>query len=364
MLCLALVVFVDPVVEWLRLPTSMQTVGSPKFMASALAFSSGIMLYTGMAVLPSEAVAFFQDANQSSILVKYHRSVTVAFFIAGILLNWVIGKVVHRITPANSTISDGCVLHGPIPADLATPVSDCRPKSSDSGNSHSHGGSNLRAYLSGSAIHSHGAALSPSIPPVSPGECSPLLHSCHTRQPKAADSSSTAGVNNVDAAASKRSRTPTLESCADMDEAHSDVAQDVIVIDSASQAYSNPSYIPVHLSTPDFAHAALAGIQTAIALSIHKLTEGFIIYSSKQASPHLGAVILVTLLVHNFPEGMTLALSSTSSGVHSHARAFAIAAGVALFPSLAGAIIALLITSPHHATQGPGPSSHIVAASL
>jgi zinc transporter, ZIP family len=50
------------------------------------------------------------------------------------------------------------------------------------------------------------------------------------------------------------------------------------------------------------------GLQTSIAIALHKLPEGFITYATNHANPKLGTSIFMALFVHNITEGFALAL--------------------------------------------------------
>ena len=50
------------------------------------------------------------------------------------------------------------------------------------------------------------------------------------------------------------------------------------------------------------------GLQTSIAIALHKLPEGFITYATNHANPSLGLSVFMALFVHNFTEGFALAL--------------------------------------------------------
>jgi ZIP family zinc transporter len=49
-------------------------------------------------------------------------------------------------------------------------------------------------------------------------------------------------------------------------------------------------------------------MQTATAIALHKLPEGFITYATNHANPHLGLAVFLSLFVHNLTEGFALAL--------------------------------------------------------
>jgi len=50
------------------------------------------------------------------------------------------------------------------------------------------------------------------------------------------------------------------------------------------------------------------GLQTSLAIGLHKLPEGFITYATNHANPRLGIAVFSALLVHNITEGFALAL--------------------------------------------------------
>lgn len=50
------------------------------------------------------------------------------------------------------------------------------------------------------------------------------------------------------------------------------------------------------------------GLQTSIAIALHKLPEGFITYATNHANPELGFSVFMALFIHNITEGFALAL--------------------------------------------------------
>jgi len=50
------------------------------------------------------------------------------------------------------------------------------------------------------------------------------------------------------------------------------------------------------------------GLQTSIAIALHKLPEGFITYATNHANPKLGFTVFLALAIHNVTEGFALAL--------------------------------------------------------
>ncbi|KAI9733744.1 MAG: hypothetical protein M1818_007158 [Claussenomyces sp. TS43310] len=62
-----------------------------------------------------------------------------------------------------------------------------------------------------------------------------------------------------------------------------------------------------HHHVPENAFLNL-GLQTSLAIGLHKLPEGFIAYATNHANPSLGVAVFSALLVHNVTEGFALAL--------------------------------------------------------
>lgn len=62
-----------------------------------------------------------------------------------------------------------------------------------------------------------------------------------------------------------------------------------------------------HHHVPNNAFLSI-GLQTSIAIALHKLPEGFITYATNHANPTLGFSVFLALFIHNITEGFALAL--------------------------------------------------------
>ncbi|KAL9131389.1 MAG: hypothetical protein Q9217_000657 [Psora testacea] len=62
-----------------------------------------------------------------------------------------------------------------------------------------------------------------------------------------------------------------------------------------------------HHHVPSNAFLAI-GLQTSIAIALHKLPEGFITYATNHANPKLGFAVFMALFIHNITEGFAMAL--------------------------------------------------------
>ncbi|KAI2639767.1 Zinc/iron permease [Hypomontagnella submonticulosa] len=83
------------------------------------------------------------------------------------------------------------------------------------------------------------------------------------------------------------------------------------------------------------------GLQTSIAITLHKLPEGFITYATNHANPSLGFNVFLALFVHNITEGFALALPLYMA-LHSKARAMLWASMLGGLSQPLGAGIAVL----------------------
>ena len=79
------------------------------------------------------------------------------------------------------------------------------------------------------------------------------------------------------------------------------------------RAYSSATSGHNDLSSSHHHHVAQnaflsIGLQTSIAIALHKLPEGFITYATNHANPKLGFAVFVALFIHNITEGFAMAL--------------------------------------------------------
>lgn len=62
-----------------------------------------------------------------------------------------------------------------------------------------------------------------------------------------------------------------------------------------------------HVNSP-LSRLMLIGVQTILAITLHKFPEGFITYITSETDPELGVSIFLSLLIHNFTEGFSMCL--------------------------------------------------------
>lgn len=95
-----------------------------------------------------------------------------------------------------------------------------------------------------------------------------------------------------------------------------------------------------HHHVPENAFLAI-GLQTSIAIALHKFPEGFITYATNHANPSLGFNVFLALAVHNISEGFAMALPLYMA-LHSRGRAIAWSAALGGLSQPFGAAIAAL----------------------
>ncbi len=79
---------------------------------------------------------------------------------------------------------------------------------------------------------------------------------------------------------------------------------DHVSTSSMSETANDASH---HHHVPTNAFLAI-GLQTSIAIALHKLPEGFITYATNHANPKLGFTVFMALFIHNITEGFAMAL--------------------------------------------------------
>ncbi|GBC01835.1 hypothetical protein RclHR1_04350011 [Rhizophagus clarus] len=83
------------------------------------------------------------------------------------------------------------------------------------------------------------------------------------------------------------------------------------------------------------------GIQTALAISIHKFPEGLITFVTSQVSPTIGLALFVAIAMHNVSEGLTIALPLYMA-THSRIKSFLYASLLGGLSQPIGALIGYL----------------------
>jgi ZIP family zinc transporter len=110
-----------------------------------------------------------------------------------------------------------------------------------------------------------------------------------------------------------------------------------------SEHSSYPSSIEEHIDHHHHIRTPLSrllsiGLQTIMAITLHKFPEGFIMYSTSKANPALGLSIFLSMFIHNFVEGFTMTLPIYIA-LDSRVKALLIAGTLGGFSQPIGALI-------------------------
>jgi len=99
------------------------------------------------------------------------------------------------------------------------------------------------------------------------------------------------------------------------------------------------------------------GLQTSLAIALHKLPEGFITYATNHASPTLGLTVFLALFIHNIVEGFAMALPLyLALGSRWKAMFWSSLLGGISQPAGAGLAALWIWTSGHTGRDTMGPS--------
>lgn len=116
-----------------------------------------------------------------------------------------------------------------------------------------------------------------------------------------------------------------------------------------------------HITTP-LSRLLSIGVQTIVAICAHKFPEGFIMYSTSQANPELGLSICLSMLIHNFVEGFTMALPIYIS-LNSRFKAIALAGLMGGSAQPLGALLGSIVFS-HRDNAGTGSNENFLFGCL
>uniref|UniRef100_A0A060T0C3 ARAD1C06380p n=1 Tax=Blastobotrys adeninivorans TaxID=409370 RepID=A0A060T0C3_BLAAD len=332
----SLVICVDVIWRALRPKSNFTVRDSRPMLVASLSISAGIMLFTSMYRLLPEAKHYFKDTPGTS--EKQANIYLIVVYLGGIVVCSLINMVIHALT-AQSVVhcahdvehtdpeSHGHGLLGP---------SHTRGHSHDHSHNHSHDHSHHHSH---DHAHSHSNGSHGSEADVD--ESSPLLGRKSSlglldladktiRGRKSvgkcmgyASAEECALFNALKERASHEGIEPQrfvhdVEMA--VEEAHSAAGRTKPPTDRADQDSMGHDQIDQaeganqdfkefhhhHVSTR-YSHIFSIGLQTAVAISVHKIPEGFITFATSHASKQLGFQVFLALAIHNFSEGFTIA---------------------------------------------------------
>lgn len=136
-----------------------------------------------------------------------------------------------------------------------------------------------------------------------------------------------------------RATSRDLRNGTDEDECESDDAENCTILADDDNVDDDPE-AQHHHHVPTNAFLSI-GLQTSIAIALHKFPEGFITYATNHANPSLGFSVFLALFVHNISEGFAMALPLYMA-LGSRWKAMALSAVLGGLSQPLGAAIAVL----------------------
>ncbi|ODV84132.1 hypothetical protein CANARDRAFT_29302 [[Candida] arabinofermentans NRRL YB-2248] len=118
---------------------------------------------------------------------------------------------------------------------------------------------------------------------------------------------------------------------------HSHSHMDDVSSHAKSSNHDDEEHHHHHIQTP-LSRLLSIGLQTTLAITLHKFPEGFIMYSTAQADPQLGITIFMSLFIHNFVEGFTMTLPIYIA-LNSRLKALAISGTLGALSQPMGAVL-------------------------
>ncbi|KAK9430614.1 Zinc/iron permease [Lipomyces doorenjongii] len=286
-----------------------------RILVYGFSLSSGVMLLTSMYELLPEALenvvsspSLYDQQTPSGLVV-------IASYVLGVAIFAVLNLVIHAVTRRS-------VVH-------------CAHESMDNGHGHchSHGHSpsqehdfaGLHGHESHEHSHSDSHSHSHSTEPQShEGNSDPIIvanygSTMSERSPLMLEiARSLHADENMDATETEAKLCSTMSTNSPLPDAvrvafnnlekssscSSSSASSTVINDVNSADPSGPT---VHVPSTAFADMLSIGLQTSLAISLHKIPEGFITFATSYANPELGLSVFIALAIHNFIEGFTIA---------------------------------------------------------
>jgi zinc transporter, ZIP family len=212
----------------------------------------------------------------------------------------------RRVTQIFGVTKDLCDENGPCYGFSQTCGTDCQKVL---------GSRNFYFWIGGTASHNQAQAVTPLVTESDPniredepdtpltvrhvpiiGQDENAIHRPGNEQQQASDYFS----QNIERAHSPRHDDEELTAHGSQESAGSD-------LNKPWEEQSNQSSPQHHHHVPQNAFLSI-GLQTSLAIALHKLPEGFITYATNHASPTLGLTVFIALFIHNITDGFALAL--------------------------------------------------------
>ncbi|EFQ99136.1 hypothetical protein MGYG_02148 [Nannizzia gypsea CBS 118893] len=316
---------------------------SDVFLSSSLSLSGGVVLFTALYSMLPASKNYLTRAGYSPQLAAY---TLIVLFLSGIIVINIFSTLLHRWMPSH-VVSCGHSHSQPHKAhdieQIADTTHNAQPETTETTPllPHSHGGTRSSGqsdpHQHTGASHQHGvgtlnkssvtAQLSEQLnrimggsskPSCANGKCFGVSQACGLECRKLRVQVEPGEVTDVtiltQPATNDREAThhPTAGTAEEAGSGH--LTEQVVLGTSASTATtayapSPPSEQPSahHHHVPQNAFLSI-GLQTSLAIALHKLPEGFITYATNHTNPALGWSVFVAISIHNITEGFAMSL--------------------------------------------------------
>ncbi|ODV78091.1 uncharacterized protein CANTADRAFT_54642 [Suhomyces tanzawaensis NRRL Y-17324] len=333
------------------------------FLNGSLAFSSGCLLFTSLYRLLPAAMNYLGERLDDDLLddlasAKWRNFDLMASFVFGVALCLSFNYILHLLT-SESVVhcnhgSDSALVHTKDVHKHTTreTTSDDDDESHSSDHSHSHSLS-----LAQSHSHSHSRDTSDETAPLVPKVVrkKSLIHYIIPAEDEAIGECK--GYSSAELCLYKTNshsngpnslhycEIPELTNHPDLEaEATSSGHSHLHHHHRTNEDHSTHHDHHHHVNSP-YSRLLLIGVQTILAITLHKFPEGFITYITSETNPELGVTIFISLLFHNFTEGFSMCLplyysfASGSSKKYAKLKAWAISATLGGLAQPLGALI-------------------------
>ncbi|ODH38930.1 hypothetical protein ACO22_02092 [Paracoccidioides brasiliensis] len=327
------------------------------FLSCSLSLSAGVLIFTSLYSMLPTAKSYLMQAGLASTAASF---VLIGLFLAGVVIIQLVSSFIHRYIPSHVVdcmhthqhhvkgLEDGVDSTGvhyhsqPIIAAITTPtppLTEHTPligpgtlSSTPSMPSHSHETPLAKAPalpLASRLTRRFTSFVGGAKPSCNKdGPCYGLSHACGKECAKIIDQRSMRHMSSRESVMSEQALEacsggassnihppshPTSETLHHSRPVSRDENTSLLGIHGLTSYLEDPNQQSIeagvthHHHVPQNAFLSI-GLQTSLAIALHKLPEGFITYATNHANPTLGFSVFMALSIHNITEGFVMAL--------------------------------------------------------
>lgn len=333
----SLVIYSDLIWKWLCPSTKFTLNNNENFLVCSLSLSSGILLFTSMYKLLPQGLKYFKKVSELADKPEKAHFLLIIMFFVGIFICSLFNMFIHAVT-SKSVVH--CAHDGHSHKHNHGHTHDVSEGQDDHGHDHDHAHDHSHSHntqIEGSSADTHNehTPLLLKSPrkqksliditdwklrrKMSVGKCmgySSLAH-CEDESLKHCQDDSPEGIYDYrdpetgehqhehldpqypDCSLHRNHSTASFKTSNDTDlEQQQEDCDDLETEEEELHHH--------HVSTR-YSHLFSIGAQTAFAISVHKVPEGILTFATSHANKELGFSVFLSLAIHNFSEGFTIA---------------------------------------------------------